>query len=132
LPLRGQQPAQGLLPHREAWKTIQASFIQCCGSESGIPDPVPFLSLVPGSGIGFYRISDPGSRNHFFWKLNGNCLTKKISIILCKLGQTFLLHQFKNKIILNFVIFCGKKRYDNNFFKTLSLVFTIGSGIRDG
>jgi hypothetical protein len=35
---------------------------QCCGSGSGIRDPVPFWPLDPGSGIGFFRIPDPGSR----------------------------------------------------------------------
>ncbi len=38
------------------------SFAQCCGSGSGIRDPVPFWPLDPGSGIGFFRIPDLGSR----------------------------------------------------------------------
>ncbi len=36
-----------------------------------IRDPVPFLPLDPGSGIGFFqdpesRITDPGSQTHIF------------------------------------------------------------------
>jgi hypothetical protein len=34
-----------------------------------------------------------------------------------KIGLNFFLRHFKNRIIYNFVKFCGyKKRYDNKFF----------------
>ncbi len=42
-----------------------------------------------------------------------------------KIGQKFVLQQFKNKIIY-------KERYDNKFFSPLSFVAAFGSGIRDG
>ncbi len=44
-----------------------------------IRDPVPFWPLDPGSGIGFFRILDPGFRipNPYFWELSDNFLGKK-------------------------------------------------------
>jgi hypothetical protein len=44
-----------------------------------IRDPVPFWPLDPGSGIGFFRIPDLGSRiqNPYFLELSDNFLGKK-------------------------------------------------------
>jgi hypothetical protein len=46
-----------------------------------IRDPVPFWPLDPGSGIGFSRIPDLGSRipNPYFRELNDNFLGKKLN-----------------------------------------------------
>ena len=72
-----------------------------------IRDPVPFWPLDPGSGIGFFRIPDLGSRipYPYFWKLNDNFFWVKSSIILWKLAQIFFLQHLKNKIIFNYVKF---------------------------
>ena len=52
-----------------------------------IRDPVPFWPLDPGSGIGFFRIPDLGSRipNPYFWELIDNFLGKKFynSLKIC-------------------------------------------------
>ncbi len=53
-----------------------------------IRDPVPFWPLDPGSVIGFFRISDPGSQTHIFESLV-TIFWVKSSIILCKLAQIF-------------------------------------------
>jgi hypothetical protein len=59
----------------------------------------------PGSGIDFFRISDPGSQTYrYFWELSDNFWVKSFRI-LCKLAQIFLLHLFKDKIIFNFLSF---------------------------
>ncbi len=44
-----------------------------------IRDPLPFWRLDPGSGIGFFRIPDLGSRipNPYFWELSDNFSGKK-------------------------------------------------------
>ncbi len=57
----------------------------------------PFWPLDPGSGIGLFRISDPGSRipNSYFWELSDNFLDKKFHYSL-KFGPNFVLEQFKN------------------------------------
>jgi len=55
--------------------------------------------------------------------------------ILCKLAQIFFLHQFKNKIIFNFVIFLAtiKGRTTNFFHPSLWLLFLDPeSEIREG
>ncbi len=51
---------------------------QCCGSGSGIR--CLFWPLDPGSGIGFFRIPDLGSRipKPYFWELCDNFLGKKL------------------------------------------------------
>ncbi len=65
---------------------------QCCGSGSGIRDPVPFWPLETGSGIGFFQIPDLGSRipNPYFWELSDNFLCKKFYNSL-KIGPNFFL-----------------------------------------
>ena len=96
-----------------------------------------FWPLDPGSGIGFFRIPnpgsripDPGSQNHIFKSL----VTKfwgKGSIILWKPTHIFFFH-FKNKIIYNFVkLVATKKDMKTNFFSPLFFVAVFGSGIRD-
>jgi hypothetical protein len=46
------------------WNCGEKTIDQCCGSGSGIRDWVLFDPWIrdPGSGIGFFRIPDPGSR----------------------------------------------------------------------
>ncbi len=99
----------------------------------------------PGSGIGFFRIPDLGSRipNPYFWELSDNFLGKKFYNSL-KIGQIFFLQHFKNKIDQFCEIYGSKKRYDNKFFFTTvfhccfwirdpgSEIRDPGSGIRDG
>ncbi len=69
-----------------------------------IRDPVPFLPLDPGSGIGFFP--DLGSRipNPYFWELSDNFLGKSSKNSL-KIGPNFFLRHLKTKILCNFVKF---------------------------
>jgi hypothetical protein len=71
-----------------------------------IRDLVPFWPLDPGSGIGFFRIPDLGSRipNAYFWKLIDNFLGKKFYNSL-KICPNFFLQHIKTKIMCNFVKF---------------------------
>jgi hypothetical protein len=95
--------------------------------------------LTPGSGIGFFRIpdlgsriSDPGSQTHIFEGL-ATIFWVKTSIILGKLGQILVLQHIKNKIIFSFVKFVATKNaLTKNFFSPLYFVAVFGSGIRDG
>jgi hypothetical protein len=90
-----------------------------------IRDPVPFDPWT--------RIRNPGFRitNPYFLELSDKFLGKKFFNSL-KTGPNFFLQHFKNKIIFNFVKFCGyKKRCDNKFFSPLSFVKVFGSGIRN-
>ncbi len=62
------------------------------------PGSGAFWPLDPGSGIGFFRISDPGSREHIFKSFLTIFLVKS-SIILWKLAQIFcyfLVKKLKN------------------------------------
>jgi hypothetical protein len=62
----------------------------------------------PGSGIGFFRIPDLGSRipNPYFWELRDNFLDKKFYYrYSLNIGPIFFLQHFKNKIIYIFVKF---------------------------
>jgi hypothetical protein len=81
---------------------------QCCGSGSGIRDRVLFDPWIrnPGSGIGFFRIPDLGSRipRPYFQELFDNFFGKKFYNSL-KIGPNFFLQHFKAKIIYNFVKF---------------------------
>jgi hypothetical protein len=67
---------------------LHGKFMLC--SVLWIRDPVPFWPLDPGSGIGFFRIQDLGSRipNPYFWDLNDNFLGKKFYNFF-KLAQSF-------------------------------------------
>ncbi len=112
-------------------------FFQCCGSGSGIRDPVPFWPLDP----------DPDP-NPYFWEVSDKSLGKKFYNSL-KTGQIFLFSISKIKIIFNFVKFVAtKKDMTTNFFlhPSLLLLFLdprcgirdpwswirdLGSGIRD-
>jgi hypothetical protein len=85
---------------------------QCCGSGA-------FLNS--GSGIGFFRISDPKpilfieSLMTIFWV--------KSLTILGKIGPNFFIHKFKNKIF-NFLIFVATKNIRQQiFFHHLLLLF---------
>jgi hypothetical protein len=82
---------------------------QCCGSGSGIRDPVLFWPLDPGSRIGFFRIPDFGSRipNPYIWELSDNFLGEKLYNSL-KIDPNFFLQLFKTKIMFNFVKFVAK------------------------
>jgi hypothetical protein len=97
---------------------------------------VPCGPLDPGSGIGFFRIPDPGSKTHIESVID-NFLGKKFYSFL-KIGPTYFLQHFKNKIIFNFVKFVATKNgmttNFSNSFPPLSFVavFGSGSGIRDG
>ncbi len=75
------------------------------------PDPGSGAFLTPGSGEGFFRIPDLGSRisKPYFWELNENFLHKKFHNFL-KIGQNFFLQQFKHKIIFSFVKFVATKQ----------------------
>ncbi len=66
-------------------------------------DTMPFWPLDPGSGIGFFRISDPGSQRHIFENLLTNLVKKFYNSL--KIGPNFFLQQFKTEIICNFVKF---------------------------
>jgi hypothetical protein len=89
------------------------------------------LDPDPGSGLGFFsgsRIPDP---NPYFLELSDKFLSEKFYNSL-KTGPNFFLQNLKNKIIFNFVKFCGyKKGLTTNFFSPLSFVAVFGSGIRD-
>ncbi len=85
-----------------------------------IRDPVPFWPLDPGSGIVFFRISDPGSQTHIFE-----------SLITFFWVKSSFLQLLKNKIIFNFVIFVVTKKVGKNIFLTILFVAVFGSGIRD-
>ncbi len=100
------------------------------GTESGA-----FLTLDPdpGSGIGFFRIPDLGSRipTPYLLELSDKFLGKKYYNSL-KTGPNFFLQHLKNKIIFNFVKFVAtKKGLTTNFYSPLSFVAVFGSGIRD-
>ncbi len=84
-----------------------------------IRDPVPFWPLDRGSGLGFFRIPDLGSRipSPYFWELGDNFLGKKFYNSL-KIGPNFFLQHFKNKIVQFCEMDDSKKRYDNSFFFT--------------
>ncbi len=93
------------------WEVIVFSSVADPDPGSGafltwIRDPVPFWPLDPGSGIGFFRIPDLGSRipNPYFWELCDNFLGKKFYNSL-KIGPNVFLQHFKTKIIFNFVKF---------------------------
>ncbi len=62
-----------------------------------IRDPVPFWPLDPGSGIGFSRIPDLGSRipNPYFWEHSDNFLSERFYNSL-KIGPKVFLKYFKN------------------------------------
>jgi hypothetical protein len=75
--------------------------------------------LDPGSGIGFLWIPD------FKPIFNDNFLGKKFYNSL-SIGQKKCYHHFKNKIILNFVIFMATKKGRTTFFyPSLLLLFLI-------
>jgi hypothetical protein len=95
--------------------------------------PVPFWPLDPGSGIGFFRIPDLGSRipNPYVWELSDNFLGKKLYYSL-KIDPNFFLQLFKTKIMFNFVKFVAKlKAITKKNFSPLSFVAVLGSGTRD-
>jgi hypothetical protein len=76
------------------------------------PDPGSGALLTPGSGIGFFRIPDLGSRlsDNFFGKKEG---TGTGTLILCELAKILFL-------IFNFVMFeATKKGRTTNFFPSL-------------
>ncbi len=102
-------------------------FVQPC-PVFRIQEPVPFWPLDP-----FFS----GSRipNLYFWELIDNFLGKKFYNSLW-ISPHFFLHQFKNKIIFNFVIFqfifvAAKKGRTTIFFHPSFFVAIFGSGIRD-
>ncbi len=83
----------------------------------GVADPDPgsgaFLTLdpYPGSGIGFFRIPDLGSRipTPYFLELSDKFLGKKFYNSL-KTGPNFFLQHLKNQIIFNFVKFVATEK----------------------
>ncbi len=110
-----------------------------------IRDPVPFWPLDPGSGIGFFRISDPGSRipDPWFripdpepifltlWELRDNFLGEKFYNSL-KIGPNFFLQHFKNKTVQFCEIYYSKKMVWQQIFfhQCLSLLsLDTGSGM---
>ena len=92
-----------------------------------IRDPVTFLPLDPGSGMGFFGIPDFGSQDHIL-KSFLTSFGKKFYNSL-KISTNFFLWQFKTEIIYNFVKFGGNiKRFNISFFFT-SLFCCCFSGI---
>jgi len=86
----------------QEWKTVLRIQIR---------DLVLFWPLDPGSGIGFFRIPDLGSRIP-----NPYCFC----------------HLFKKKIIFNLVIYVATKKVGQQIcFAPFSFVAVFGSGIRD-
>ncbi len=77
--------------------------------------------MIPGSGIGFFRIPDPKA---IFLELSDNFLGKKFYNSL-KIGPNFFLQHFNTKIIVNFVKFVATwKGMTKNFFHpSLLLLF---------
>jgi hypothetical protein len=71
--------------------------------KSSVADPYPgsgaFLTLDPGSGIGFFRIPDLGSQTHIFESLVTIFWVKSY----LKIGPKFFLLHFKTKVNFNFV-----------------------------
>jgi hypothetical protein len=102
-----------------------SAILQCCGS--GIR-----CLFYPGIGIGFFRISDPGSQTHIFESTVKNLWVKNFNNSL-KIGPNFFLQHFKNKIIFNFVNFVTTKKsmITKKIFSLPSFVAVIESGIRD-
>ncbi len=96
---------------------------QCCGSGSGIRDPVPFWPLDPGSGLGFFRIPDSGSGipNPYFWELSDTFLGKKFYNYL-KIGPNVFLQHFKNKIVQFCEIYGSKNKAWQQIFSPLSFI----------
>jgi len=88
----------GKLP-RDILNQSSASYLQCCGSGSGIRDLVPFWPLDSGSRIRNRFFSDPPrSRiaNPYFWELSDNILGKKFYNSL-KIGPNFFFSISKIK-----------------------------------
>jgi hypothetical protein len=86
------------------------------------PDPVPFLTL------------DPGSQTHIYDSLMKHFWVKS-TIILSVLAKKNFLHRFKNKLftIKRYFIFVAQKVLDKNFFfPSYSFGAVVGSRIRDG
>ena len=111
----------------------------CSTLYSSVADPDPgsgaFLTPRPGSGIGFFRVPDLGSRirNPYFWELSDTFLGKKFYNFL-KTGQQIFLQHFKNKIIFYFVKLVAKRKgMTTNFFYPFLLFRFLNPGyeIRD-
>ncbi len=96
------------------------------------PDPGSGIRcfLTPGSGIGFFRISDPGSQDHIFKSFLTVFLVKS-SITLWKLAQIFFFSTSKLTIFWN--LWLHKKVWQLIFFhlSLLLLFLDPGSEIRD-
>ena len=101
---------------------------QCYGSGSGA-----LLTPGPGSGRGFFRVPNLGSRipTPYFLELSDKFLGKNFYNSF-KTGPNFFVQHLKNKIIFNFVKFVAtKKGMTTNFFSPLSFFAVFGSWIRD-
>ncbi len=81
---------------------------KCCGSASGIG-----AFFTPGSGIGFSRISDPGTQTH---------------IMRAWIGSILFLYLFINEIIVTFVIFVATKKVDQLIFPPPLLLLLLDPG----
>jgi hypothetical protein len=83
---------------------LHGKFMLCPVLQIRIRDPMPFWPLNPGSGIGFFRIPDLGSRipNPYFWDLNDIFLGKKFYNSF-KIGPNFFSSALQN---LNNLKFC--------------------------
>ncbi len=100
------------------------------GTSVAYPDPGSGAFLTPGSGVGFFRIPDLGSRisnagsQTHIWELSDNFLGKKFYNSL-KIGPNFFLQHFKTKIIFNlWNLWLHKKVYQQIFFHpSLFLLF---------
>ena len=98
-----------------------------------IRDPVPIWPLDQGSGLGFLRIPDLGTRsripNPYFWELSDNFPVKSTTV-LSEFAQIFSL-PVQNEIIFNLVIFVATKKVGQLIFYPCSFVAVGGSGIQD-
>ncbi len=72
-----------------------------------IRDPVPFCPLDPGSGIGFFRIPDPGSY-HYFWELKAFFLFWVFFSLFCTSG--FLCPRIWKMAFLEVKLFFQEKK----------------------
>jgi hypothetical protein len=91
------------------------------------PDSGSSAFLTPGSGMGFFRISD-GFQTHIFQSLVTNFWVKKLYNSV-KTDKKIFLQHFKNKILFNFVKFVAtKKGMTTHFFHPPLLLLFLDPG----
>ncbi len=111
-------------PYPHHWRyqcSVSVVFDQCCGS-----GPCAFLTPGPGSGIGFFRISDPGSKTHIIESLVTNFWIKS-SLILWNNWPKFFSSAFKKLNNFQFCEICSHTKKISPLF----FVAVFRPGIRD-